>query len=95
MTSTPEVRNEFYAEAARLPETEEDFEAQKTLFREWRNDPRFEPYWPVLDALVNRKFEHVRKWAVIQAQLPLDDYDYDAIRDQEACDLEDARRRWS
>ena len=95
MKTVPDVRNEFYAEAARLTETEEDFEAQKALFREWRNDPRFEPYWFVLDALLNRSFDHVRKWAAIQAQLPLENYDYEAIRKQEACDREDARRRWS
>jgi len=95
MKAVPEVRSEFYAEAARLPETEDAFEAQKALFRSWRNDPRFGPYWSVLDALLNRTFDQVRKWAAIQAQLPLEDYDYDAIRAQEACDLEDARRRWS
>jgi hypothetical protein len=91
----PAVRDEFYAEAARLPETEEAFEAQKALFRTWRSDPRFEPYWLVLDEMLGRTFDHVRKWAAIQAQLPLVDYDYDAIRDQHACDLEDARRLWS
>lgn len=95
MRVVPEVRSEFYAEAARLPETEEAFEAQKAIFRTWRSDPRFEPYWSVLDALLNRSFDHVRKWAAIQAQLPLEDYDYETIRKQQACDLEDARRRWS
>lgn len=95
MKTDPGVRSEFYAEASRLPESEVDFEAQKALFRKWRNDPRFEPYWSVLDALLNRSFDHVRKWAAIQAQLPLEDYDYEAIHKQNACDLEDARRRWS
>ena len=95
MKAVPEVRSEFYAEAARLPETEHEFEAQKELFRRWRKEPRFEPYWSVLDALLNRSFEQVRKWAAIQAQLPLEDYDYEAIEKQNACDLEDARRRWS
>lgn len=89
----PEVRDEFYAEAARLPESEEAFEAQKALFRNWRSDPRFEPYWSVLDALLARSFEQVRTWAAIAAQFPLEDYDYDALGDQNACDLEDARRR--
>jgi hypothetical protein len=91
----PAVRDEFWAEAARLPETQEAFEAQRATFRTWRNDPRFEPYWPLLDELSARAFDHARKWAAIQAQLPLDDYDYDAIRHQDACDMEDARRRWS
>jgi hypothetical protein len=95
MNTVPEVRDEFYAEAAQLPKTEEAFEAQKAIFRTWRSDPRFEPYWFVLDELLSRTFDHVRKWAAIQAQLPLEDYDYEAIKKQEACDLEDARRRWS
>jgi hypothetical protein len=90
----PEIRSEFYGEASRFPETEEDLHAQKAIFQKWRNDPRFEPYWSVLDALLDRSFDQVRKWAAIQAFLPLDDYDYSAARAQEACDLEDAQRRW-
>lgn len=93
MKPVPEIRPEFYAEAARLPETEADFQAQQAVFRRWRDDSRFEPYWSVLDALLSRTFNQVRKWAAIQAQLPLDDYDYRAIDAQEACDLEDASRR--
>jgi hypothetical protein len=91
----PAVRDEFYAEASRLPETEEAFEAQKANFRAWPNDPRFEPYRTVLDSLIARDFATVRKWAAVQTQLPLEAYDYDALRAQEACDLEDARRRTS
>ena len=89
----PEVRDEFYAEAALLPETVEAFEAQKAIFRHWRNAPRFEPYWPLLDQMLARSFEHVQKWAAVNAQFPLEEYDYDAIRDQKVCDLEDARRQ--
>lgn len=91
----PEVREEFYAETARLPETEEAFQAQKALFQQWRKDPRFEPYWSLLDQLLARSFAQVRKWAVIAAQFPLQDYDDNALRDQNACDLEDARRQMS
>lgn len=89
----PEVREEFYAEAARLPETEEAYTAQRAIFQNWRNDPRFEPYWFLLDRLQLRSFEQVRKWAAVVAHFPLEDYDYDALRDQSACDMEDARRR--
>ena len=78
----PTVRYEFYVEAGRLPQTEEAFEAQKAIFRTWRGDRRFQPYWLVLDDLLRRTFDQVRKWA-IEAQLPLDDYDCDAIRDQD------------
>jgi hypothetical protein len=47
----------------------------------------------VLDQLLARSFDHLRKWATIQEQLPLDNYDYDALRQQEACDREDAARQ--
>jgi hypothetical protein len=91
----PAVRDEFYGEAVRLPETEEAFAAQQATFRAWRSDPRFEPYWAVLDGLLSRDFATARKWAAVRSQLPLEDYDYEALRAQEACDLEDARRRTS
>jgi hypothetical protein len=91
----PAVRDEFYSEAARLPETEEAFEAQKAVFRAWRGDQRFAPYWTVLDGLIARDFATAQKWAAVRSQLPLEDYDYDALRAQEACDLEDARRGMS
>ncbi len=95
MKPVPGVRSDFYAEASRLPKTKQDFQSQLLVFQNWRKDKRFEAYWFVLDALLNRTFDHVRKWTAIQAQLPLDDYDYDAVGRQEACDLEDARRRSS
>jgi hypothetical protein len=90
---TPAIQDEFYREGARLPETEDDYETQKLIFQGWRNDPRFEPYWTLLDGLIARDFATVRKWAELQALLPLDNYDYGALRDQEACDMEDACRR--
>jgi hypothetical protein len=84
---TPAVRDEFYAESARLPETEEAFEAQKGLFRSWRNEPRFEAYWSVLDSLLERSYDHVRKWIVAaEAVAQLEDYDFDAYRQQREYD---------
>jgi hypothetical protein len=91
----PAVRDEFWAEAARLPETEEEFEAKKALYRTWRSDPRFEPYWQVLDGFMEIDLAHIRKWAAIESQLPIEDYDYGARRAQEECDMEDARRHMS
>ncbi len=74
----PVIRDEFYAEATQLPETEQDLEVQKAVFRNWRSDPRSEPYWRLLDSLLARDLATVRKWAAIRSQLPLEDYDYDA-----------------
>ena len=85
------VRDEFWAEAARLPDSVEAFEAQRAIFRTWRTDSRFEPYWAVLDELLNRSFDHVRKWAAAaRAARELKDYDYDAWREQREYDLKHA-----
>ena len=91
MNPVPAIRDEFYAEAARLPETQEAFDAQKGLFRTWRSDPRFEAYWSVLDELLSRTFDHVCKWAAAaSAARGLRDYNFDAWRNQREYDLKHA-----
>jgi hypothetical protein len=81
---------EFWAEGAKLPTTQAEFAAQQARFRQWRTDPRFERHWPMIDRLLARDFERTRSWAEsAKAVQGLVDYDYDAIRDQEACDLRD------
>jgi hypothetical protein len=45
----PASREEFFAEAVHVPETPEERAAQLTTFRAWRQDPRFERFWPSLD----------------------------------------------
>jgi hypothetical protein len=87
----PEVSDQFYAELARLPDTEGAFEAQKAIFRQWRNDPRFEAYWFVLDQALTRSLEQVRQWAVAIAALPeLEGYDFDAYKKQREFDSQHA-----
>jgi hypothetical protein len=87
----PSVSDEFYAELARLPETVEAYEAQKAIFRQWRSDARFEPYWQVLDHALVRSFEQVQKWiASIAALQELEGYDFDAYRKQRECDQQHA-----
>jgi hypothetical protein len=87
-------RDQFYAEAARFPETEADFAAQKETFRGWRADPRFEAYWPVLDRLIAREYAEMRKWAAVEKGLQemreSGGYDYDAWREQREFDLKHA-----
>jgi hypothetical protein len=90
----PAVRDEFWAEAVKMPETEEALERQRAVFRKWRSDPRFEVYWSTIDHMLERTFEQIRSWAAIAAQFPLEDYDYDALRAMDEADMEDARRRW-
>ena len=87
----PEVRDEFYAEGARLPDTKEAYEAQRAIFRKWRSDPRFEVYWPLLDQMLARSFEHVRKWAEARAAVAdLEGYDFDAYKRQREYDRQHA-----
>ena|SRR5581483_336294 len=45
----PASREEFFAEAMHVPETPEERAAQQATFRAWRQDPRFERFWPSLD----------------------------------------------
>jgi hypothetical protein len=45
----PATREEFYAEAGHVPATAEERAAQREKFRAWRNDPRFERFWPLLE----------------------------------------------
>ncbi len=81
----PGVRDQFYAEGSRFPETESKFEAQKQIFRAWRADPRFEVYWPMLDRLLERDFATARKWAAslkAAEELRNSGYDFGAWRDQ-------------
>jgi hypothetical protein len=83
----PAVRDEFYAEGSRLPDTEEAYEAQRAIFQQWRTDPRFEVYWPLLDQMLARSFEHVRKWAEARAAVAdLEGYDFDAYKRQREYD---------
>jgi hypothetical protein len=89
--SATSISDEFYAELARLPQTLEAYEAQKAIFRRWRSDPRFEPYWQVLDHALVRTFEQVQKWiAAIGALQELEGYDFDAYRKQRECDQQHA-----
>jgi hypothetical protein len=87
----PEVRDEFYAELGRLPETVEAYEAQLVIFRKWRKDPRFQPYWGVLDHALVRTFEEMRKWIEARAAVAdLEGYDFEAYRKQREYDQQHA-----
>jgi len=87
----PDCTEEFYAEASRLPATQEAFAAQNAVFQRWRHDPRFEPFWPLLVQMLARSFDQVRKWAEASAAVTdLDGHDFDAYRRQRVYDREHA-----
>jgi hypothetical protein len=48
----PASREEVFAEAVHVPDTAEGRAAQQAKFREWRADPRFEHFWPMIERLV-------------------------------------------
>lgn len=45
----PASREEFFAETVHVPDTPQERAAQQAKFRAWRQDPRFERFWPSLD----------------------------------------------
>jgi hypothetical protein len=45
----PADRLEVFAEALHTPNSPEEHAAQQTKFRAWRNDPRFEHLWDMID----------------------------------------------
>jgi hypothetical protein len=42
-------RLDVFAEALHRPETPEEHAAQQATFQAWRADPRYEPYWDMID----------------------------------------------
>ncbi|HET6572833.1 MAG TPA: hypothetical protein VFG68_04465 [Fimbriiglobus sp.] len=99
-----EVRDQFYAELARAPETAEAFAAQQATYRRWRADPRFEAYWPTLDHLLARDFASARRqaerWAAIHEEVrrhAVDGSDRDhwdaLLRDQYEADVRDMKEQ--
>ncbi len=53
----PASRQEFFQEAVHVPETPEERAAQRARFRAWRQDPRFERFWPSLDRYLAEEAE--------------------------------------
>ena len=45
-------REQVFAEALRQPETPEQTAAQQARFRAWRQDPRYQHLWTMLDRLI-------------------------------------------
>jgi hypothetical protein len=54
----PASREEFFAEAAHVPDTSEECAAQAARFRAWRQDARFERFWPAIDRYLSAEAEH-------------------------------------
>ncbi len=78
----PAVRETFYAAVSRIPETEAEWESRRKTLRTWRADPRFEPYWPVIDDMLTVDFASARRWTAAPKPRGLTNYDFDAWREQ-------------
>src|SRR5213593_1244032 len=87
----PAIRDEFYAKASELPNSEAEWAEKQAIFRAWRADARFEAYWPLLDHLLELDFAATRPWAAAaEAIRGLEGYDFDAFRQQREYDLKHA-----
>ena len=52
MQWTDSSREQVFAEALRQPETQEQRSAQQVRFQAWREDPRYQHLWTMLDRLI-------------------------------------------
>ncbi len=87
----PATHEMFYQLIGRVPESEAAWAERQATLRSWRSDPRFEPYWPSIDHLLTDDFASFRRRAAaMEAFVPLEDYDYDAWREQRDYDLKHA-----
>ncbi len=92
--SSDSISDEFWNTASKVPGTEEEFAAPKAPFRLWRPAPRFEAHWPMIDRLLARNFEATKKWAIaLKGALELADYDYEAVPEQDAYEISNAKER--
>ena len=91
---TQSLRDEFYEAVARIPETESDWDDQRKTFRVWRDDPRFEAYFPLLEHLLSTDFAATRRWPSLTKSLQdlrdLEGYDFDAWKQQREFDYQHA-----
>jgi len=90
----PAISAEFYSKAGHIPSSAEEWTEQQAVFRCWRVDQRFQPYWEILDGLLAKDFEATRPWAAAaraaQELRESGGYDFDAWRDHSDYDLKHA-----
>jgi hypothetical protein len=87
--STPDaqVRAEFDTLLRQIPDSETAWAARQAKLRAWRVDPRFAPYAAVIDQMMTVDFESFQRLAAVSGAGGLDDYDFDAWREQREYDL--------
>ena len=89
----PRTSAEFYARAGHIPDSAAEWAEQHEMFRCWRADSRFEPYWKVLDGLLAKDFAATRPWAAAARaaqELRESGYDFEAWRAQRDYDQKHA-----
>ncbi len=70
------AREMFYHLIGQAPESETAWAERQATLRSWRSDPRFEPYWPSIDHMLEDDFASFRRRvAAMKAFVPLEDYD--------------------
>jgi hypothetical protein len=84
------TQTEFYARAGHIPDSAAEWAEQQAVFRRWRTEARFEPYWALLDGLLAKDFAATRPWAAAAhaaRELRETGYDFDACREQRDYDV--------
>jgi hypothetical protein len=85
------AREKFYHLVGQSTASEAAWAERQATLRSWRSDTRFEPYWATIDHMLGDDFVSFRRRAAaLEAAGELEDYDYDAWRDQRAYDLKHA-----
>ena len=80
----PATSEEFYHLLEQVPESEAMWAERQATLRGWRTEPRFQPYWRVIDQMLTVDFVSFRRWAdLAEAVNHLEGYDYDAWRRNE------------
>ena len=86
------VREWYYHLIGQVPESEAAWQERQVTLRTWRSDSRFKAYWPSIDHMLSDNFVSFRHRvsAIKDAFVPLEDYDFDAWREQREYDLKHA-----
>jgi hypothetical protein len=91
----PAVGEMFYELAGCVPLSEAAWAERQVTLHNWRQDARFEPYWPSIEQMLSDDLASLqrRNAAMTQATAAAHDlagYDFDALRQQREYDLKHA-----
>ena len=87
----PAAREMFYHLIGQVPESEAAWAERQAMLRSCASGSGFAPYWPSIDHMLTDDFASFRRrTAALEAIADLEDYDYEAWREQRNYDLKHA-----